>query len=130
MDAPSQLERYITILVIPVIGLAIVFLPFIVCALYVVVTAAALGLRREGIRYGYAPERSRPRHYHIYHVHEPALGLRCSGGINTSFRLLKEPPGVGPPLMTWIRPSTTADPSPWRPVGIGAIVCQASRTGL
>ncbi len=34
MDAPSQLERYITILVIPVIGLAIVLLPFIVFALY------------------------------------------------------------------------------------------------
>ena len=34
MDAPSLLERYITILVIPVIGLAIVLLPFIVFVLY------------------------------------------------------------------------------------------------
>lgn len=34
MDAPSLYERYITILVIPVIGLAIVLLPFIAFALY------------------------------------------------------------------------------------------------
>jgi hypothetical protein len=34
MDAPSLLERYITILVIPVIGLAIVLLPFIAFVLY------------------------------------------------------------------------------------------------
>jgi hypothetical protein len=34
MDAPSLLERYITILFIPVIGLAIVLLPFIAFALY------------------------------------------------------------------------------------------------
>ena len=34
MDASSLLERYITILVIPVIGLVIVLLPFIVFALY------------------------------------------------------------------------------------------------
>jgi len=34
MDAPSLLERYLTILVIPVIGLAIVLLPFIAFALY------------------------------------------------------------------------------------------------
>jgi hypothetical protein len=34
MDAPSLLERYITTLVIPVIGLAIVLLPFIAFVLY------------------------------------------------------------------------------------------------
>jgi len=34
MEAPSLLERYFTILVIPVIGLAIVLLPFIAFALY------------------------------------------------------------------------------------------------
>ena len=34
MDASSLLERYITILVIPVIGLVIVLLPFIVFVLY------------------------------------------------------------------------------------------------
>ncbi len=34
MDAPSLLDRYITILFIPVIGLAIVLLPFIAFALY------------------------------------------------------------------------------------------------
>jgi hypothetical protein len=34
MDAPSLLDRYLTILVIPVIGLAILLLPFIVFALY------------------------------------------------------------------------------------------------
>jgi predicted PurR-regulated permease PerM len=34
MDASSLLERYITILLVPVIGLAIVLLPFIVFALY------------------------------------------------------------------------------------------------
>ena len=34
MDTPSLLERYIGILVLPVIGLAIVLLPFIVFAVY------------------------------------------------------------------------------------------------
>jgi len=34
MDAPSLLERYFTILFLPVIGLAIVLLPFIVFVLY------------------------------------------------------------------------------------------------
>jgi branched-subunit amino acid transport protein AzlD len=34
MDAPSLFERYITILVIPVIVFAIVLLPFIVFVLY------------------------------------------------------------------------------------------------
>jgi hypothetical protein len=34
MDAPSLLERYITTLAIPVIGLAIVLLPFIAFVLY------------------------------------------------------------------------------------------------
>jgi hypothetical protein len=34
MDAPSLLERYITTLVMPVIGLAIVLLPFIAFVLY------------------------------------------------------------------------------------------------
>ena len=34
MDAPSLFERYITILVIPVIGLVILLLPFIAFALY------------------------------------------------------------------------------------------------
>jgi hypothetical protein len=34
MDAPSLLERYLAILFIPVIGLAIVLLPFIVFVLY------------------------------------------------------------------------------------------------
>lgn len=41
------------------------------------------------------------------------LGLFLSpGGVNTSCRSLNEPPGVGPPLMTWICPLTTADPRP------------------
>ncbi|HSF67562.1 MAG TPA: hypothetical protein VLA67_09040 [Nitrospiraceae bacterium] len=34
MDTPSLLERYFTILLLPVIGLAIVLLPFIVFVLY------------------------------------------------------------------------------------------------
>ena len=72
-----------------------------VCALFVVVTAAALGLAAlKASAMDMLLNEAAPRHHHIYHVHEPALGLRCSGGINTSFRLLKEPPGVGPPLIT------------------------------
>lgn len=34
MDAPSLLERYLTILLVPVIGLVIVLLPFIVFVFY------------------------------------------------------------------------------------------------
>ena len=35
-----------------------------------------------------------------------------AGGENTSLRLLKEPPGVGPPLITWMCPSMMLDPRP------------------
>jgi hypothetical protein len=34
MDAPSLFDRYITVLVLPVIGLAILLLPFILFVLY------------------------------------------------------------------------------------------------
>src|SRR5688572_31811452 len=35
--------------------------------------------------------------------------LKKKGGKKTSLRLLKEPPGVGPPLITWMCPSMTPD---------------------
>src|SRR5207245_8893723 len=50
----------------------------------------------------------------------PVAGGGEAQGVNTSLTLLNDPPGVGPPLITSIRPSTAAEPRPWRAVGIGA----------
>lgn len=42
----------------------------------------------------------------------------CSQGEKISLAEEAEPPGVGPPEITCIRPATTAAPKPWRADGI------------
>jgi hypothetical protein len=50
-------------------------------------------------------------------------------GTKISFTGEVEPPGVGPPAMTYILPSTVAAPSPWRAVGMRRSARQSSVLG-
>src|SRR5207245_9349381 len=50
----------------------------------------------------------------------PVAGGGEAQGVNTSLTLLNDPPGVGPPLLTYLRPSTAAEPRPGRAAGTGA----------
>jgi hypothetical protein len=50
-------------------------------------------------------------------IRKPVSGI-APHGTNISFTAEAEPPGVGPPTMTYIL-LTVAAPSPWRAVGMG-----------
>ena len=50
-------------------------------------------------------------------------------GVKISFAAENDPPGLGPPAITYIFPATTALPSPWRAVGIGVYSLQVSLGG-
>jgi hypothetical protein len=41
-------------------------------------------------------------------------------GVKISFAAEYEPPGIGPPEITYMRPAWTAAPNPWRGVGMRA----------
>jgi hypothetical protein len=51
-------------------------------------------------------------------IRKPVSGI-APHVTNISFIAEAEPPGVGPPAMTYILPLTVAAPSPWRAVGMG-----------
>ena len=59
-----------------------------------------------------------------------AVRRRCPASVNfrqgvkISFAAENDPPGRGPPAITYIFLATTALPSPWRAVGIGVYSLQ------